>query len=457
MSVSTVWPTTFLDAERLGRPSRRAATAVLQAHLSVLKGDPLKLSLANALKEAEGLGGQERRFTALAVRELSRHLRLLDLAARTLGHAPGKIGLLEDLALVRYVLWRRLFCGEKWARIGPEVKLPGPVRPRTIKDDLLIHMAEAPLPEPPLPESGPERLATRYSFPNWLVLRLAELHPEPVVEALLAALDEDPVLHFRARPSGTRAEVLAKLAEEEVVAEPVEVALDAVRIAEASHRVFETRVMKAGRLQVQDVGSQLIVEACRPLEGSLAGWTVADVCAGAGGKTLALADEVGAKGRVLAGDRSRRRLAQARERARELSLRHVAFPHPLPLEQADVVLVDAPCSGTGSLAREPDQKWKLTPKSVEEFHATQLGLLKELAGQVKPGALLVYATCSLLPEENDAVVREFLAEVPGFTVEPLAPLFGAERAAVLCDGPFLRALPPRVPGGGFFAARLRKG
>ncbi|HLM47068.1 MAG TPA: RsmB/NOP family class I SAM-dependent RNA methyltransferase, partial [Myxococcaceae bacterium] len=73
------------------------------------------------------------------------------------------------------------------------------------------------------------------------------------------------------------------------------------------------------------------------------------------------------------------------------------------------------------------------------------------------GALLVYATCSLLPEENDAVVREFLAEVPGFTVEPLAPLFGAERAALLCDGPFLRALPPRVPGGGFFAARLRKG
>ena len=456
MSVSTLWPTTFLDAEHLGRPSRRAATAALQAHLSVLKGDPLKLALANALKEAEGLGGQERRFTALAVREMSRHMRLLDLASRTLGHPPGKIGLLEDLALVRYVLWRRLFCGVGWARSGPEVKLPGPVRPRTIKDDLLIRMADAPLPEPAVPGSGPEWLATRYSFPNWLVQRLAELHPEPVVEAMLAALDEDPVLHFRARPSGTRAEVLARLAEEEVSAEAVDVALDAVRITEASHRVFETRVMKEGRLQVQDVGSQLIVEACRPLEGSLAGRTVADVCAGAGGKTLALADEVGARGKVLAGDRSRRRLAQARERARELSLRHVSFPHPLTLEQADVVLVDAPCSGTGSLAREPDQKWKLSMKSVEEFHATQLGLLKELAGQVKPGALVVYATCSLLPEENDAVVRDFLAAVPGFTVEPLAPLFG-ERAAVLCDGPFLRALPPRVPGGGFFAARLRKG
>ncbi|MFY0567426.1 RsmB/NOP family class I SAM-dependent RNA methyltransferase [Archangium lansingense] len=421
----------------------------------MLKGDPLKAALANALKDAEGLGGQERRFTALAVREMSRHQRLLDLAARTLGHPPSKIGLLEDQTLVRYVLWRRLFCGASWVRISPEVKLPGPVRPRTIKDDLLAQVAESPLPEPPA--SGAERLATRYSFPNWLVNRLAELHPEPVLEAMLAALDEEPSLHFRVRPSGTRAEVLARLAEEGVAAEPVAVALDAVRIVEASHRVFETRVMKEGRLQVQDVGSQLIVEACRPLEGTLSGQTVADVCAGAGGKTLALADEVGKAGRVVAGDRSRRRLAQARERARELSLRHVSFPHPLPLEQAGVVLVDAPCSGTGSLAREPDQKWKITAKSVGEFHDTQLGLLEELAGQVKPGALLVYATCSLLPEENDTVVRDFLAKVPGFTVEPLAPLFGPERAAVLCDGPFLRALPSRVPGGGFFAARLRKG
>ena len=452
----SIWPDTPIDAERLGRPSRRAATAAIHAHLGVLKGDPLKAALAEALREAEGLGGQERRFVALAARELSRHQRLLDLAARTLGHAPGKIGLREDQALVRYALWRRLFCGEGWGRIGPEVKLPGPVRPRTIKDSLLSEVVEAPLPEPEVP-SGPERLAVCHSFPNWLVQRLAELHPEPVLDGMLAALNEDPALHFRVRPPGSRAEVLAALADEGVAAEPVEVARDALRIAEASHRVFETKVMKAGRLQVQDVGSQLIVEACQPPEGGLAGQTVADLCAGAGGKTLALADAVGPKGRVLAGDRSRRRLAQARERVRDLGLRHVSFPHPLEVGQSDVLLVDAPCSGTGSLGREPDQKWKLTAQAVKEFHDTQLGLLKEVAGQARAGALLVYATCSLLPEENDDVVRDFLAQVPGFTVEPLAPVFGAERAAVLCEGPFLRALPPRVPGGGFFAARLRKG
>lgn len=450
-----LWPTPHAQ-EHLGRPSRRAATAAIAAHVAVLRGEPLKASLATALREAGGLGGQERRFTALAVRELSRHQRLLDLAARLLGHPPGKVGLTEDQALVRYALWRRLFCGEGWKRIGPEVKLPGPVRPRTIKDDLLARVVESPLPEPPLPESGPERLATRYSYPTWLVERLAALHPEPVLEPLLAALDEEPPLFFRVRPTGTRAEVLALLAEEGVAAEPVALALDAVRIVDASHRVFETKVMKTGRLQVQDVGSQLIAEVCRPPEGSLAGLTVADVCAGAGGKTLALADLVGSRGRVVAGDRSRRRLSQARDRVKELSVRNVSFPHPLPLSGADVLLVDAPCSGTGALGREPDQKWRLTAQAITDFQATQLALLEEVGREARPGALIVYATCSLLPEENDAVVHGFLEKQPGFALEPVAPVVGEERAAALCDGPFLRPLPPRVPGGAFFAARLRK-
>ncbi len=416
----------------------------------------MKASLATALREAGGLGGQERRFTALAVRELSRHQRLLDLAARTLGHPPGKLGLTEDQALVRYALWRRIFCGEGWSRIGPEVKLPGPVRPRTIKDDLLARVVEEPLPEPPQPETATERFAIRYSFPTWLVERLATLHSEPVLEGLLAALDEEPALHFRVRPSGTRAEVLAQLIEEGVAAEPVDLAPDALRIADSSHRVFETKVMKTGRLQVQDVGSQLIAEVCRPPEGSLEGLTVADVCAGAGGKTLALADMVGSSGRVLAGDRSRRRLAQARERVRDLSVRNVSFPHPLPLGGVDVLLVDAPCSGTGSLGREPDQKWKLNPKAITDFQSTQLELLEEVGREARPGALIVYATCSLLPEENDTVVERFLEKQPGFVLEPVAPVLGAERASVLCDGPYLRPIPPRVPGGGFFAARLRK-
>lgn len=454
--MDSVWPVTPVDPERLGRPSRRGATAALEAHIAVLRGEPLKAALANSLREANGLGGQERRFAAMAVRELSRHQRLLDLAARLLGHTMGKVGLTEDQALVRYALWRRIFCGEGWTRIGPEVRLPGPVRPRTIKDDLLQGVVEAPLPEAPLPESTAERLAIRYSFPNWLVQRLAQVYPEAQLAGLLASLDEEPSLHFRARPPGTRDAVLAALREEGVNAEPVLAAPDAVRVTDSSHRVFETRVMKSGRLQVQDVGSQLISEMCRPKGGSLEGFTVADVCAGAGGKTLALADFVGPRGKVLAGDRSRRRLAEARERVRHFSLRQVAFPHPLPLSDADVLLIDAPCSGTGSLAREPDQKWKLTAQEITRYQATQSELLEEVSRQAKPGALIVYATCSVMPEEDEAVVEAFLAKHPDFTLEPVEDVLGAERAALAAQGPYLKALPPKVPGGGFFAARLRR-
>lgn len=455
--MDTVWPTTPHEAARLGRPSRRAATAALEAHIAVLQGDPLKAALANALRDADGLGGQERRFAALAVRELSRHQRLLDLAAKLLGHPPGKLVMTEDQALVRYVLWRRIFCGEGWTRIGPEVRLPGPVRPRTLKDEVLQKVVESALPEAPLPDSHVERLAMRYSFPNWLVQKLAQAYPDEVtLEGLLSSLDEEPGLHFRVRPPGTRDEVLAALVEEGVAAEAVLAAPDAVRVVDSSHRVFETRMMKTGRLQVQDVGSQLISEVCRPVGGSLTGLTVADVCAGAGGKTLALADFVGPSGRVLAGDRSRRRLAEARERVRHFSLRQVAFPHPLPLSDADVLLIDAPCSGTGSLAREPDQKWKLTAQEIAKYQTTQSELLEEVSRQAKHGALIVYATCSVLPDEDEAVVEGFLAKHPEFTLEPVSDVLGAERAALAAHGPYLKSLPPKVPGGGFFAARLRR-
>ncbi|QAT85638.1 RsmB/NOP family methyltransferase [Corallococcus coralloides] len=450
-----LWPTPH-EPSRLGRPSRRAATAAVETHIAVLKGEPLKAALATALREAEGLGGQERRFVALAARELSRHTRLLDLAARQLGHSPGKHALTEDQALVRYTLWRRLFCGEGWARIGPEVKLPGPVRPRTLHDAVLEGLVTKPLAEPAAAEGAEavvERLATRYSFPGWLTQRLAQVCPEATLAGLMASLDEEPSLHFRARPPGTRDAVLAALAEEGVAVEAVPGAPDALRVADSSHRIFESRTMKARRLQVQDVGSQLIVLACLPPGATLEGLTVADVCAGAGGKTLGLADLVGAKGKVLAGDRSKRRLADARDRVREFGLKQVAFPHPVPLDAVDVVLVDAPCSGTGSLAREPDQKWKLSAKAITEFQATQSQLLAQVAAQVKPGARIVYATCSVLPEENDAVVEGFLAKHPGFALEPVGEGWPAE-LQVGVDGPYLRALPPRVPGGGFFAARL---
>lgn len=432
------FPSDRHSGETLGRPSRSAATAALTAHLSVLKGGPLRLSLSNALKEQKSLGGQERRFAALCTRELSRHMRVLDLAAKLLGHAPSDWALKEDQVLIRYVLWRRLFTEGTPQKILAEAKLPGPIRPRSVKDSVLEEVLEKELPSPELPMDEVERAATVHSFPNWMAQKLAE---RGEVDALLGALNTEPQLVLRAR--GDRGEILRALDEEGVHAEALELDPAALRVTDAGNKIFETKVMKAGRLQVMDLGSQLIARLCAPTKEK----AVADVCAGAGGKTLMLADHAG---KVFAGDLSKRRLQDARERVKELKLENVSFPAELPLSGVDVALVDAPCSGTGSLPREPDQKWKLNAKAVTELTRKQLAVLDETAAKLRPGAALVYATCSLLKDEDEQVVEAFLKTHPDFEVDP-ATKYVPEAAT---SGPFLLALPHRVAGGGFFAARL---
>lgn len=433
----------------LGRPSRKAATAVLEAHLAISGGKPLRAAVAEALRNAPALGGQERRFVAIATRELSRHLRLLELAARHLGRPTSGLSREEDRALVRYVLWRRLITKEGWGRIGPEVKLPGPVRPRTIPDLALEQLVVAPLPELPLGSTQLKRLATVHSFPTWLSEALAKQVPEEELEALFSALNQEWPLIARARPPGSREEVLQRLASEGIAALPLEHSPDAIDLG-ARRAAFETQVAKQGLLQIMDLGSQLIALLCRPDEG-FPGARITDRCAGAGGKTIFLADLAGASGWVCATDTSKKRLDEGRRRVREAGLANVRFSKE-PDWNAQVVLLDAPCSGTGSLQREPERKWRLTAKEVQGYVKAQSELLDEAAKKARAGAVIVYATCSLLGEENEAQVEAALTRHPTLELEPAS----AQIAPAACAGPYLRLLPHRAPGGGFFAARFRK-
>ncbi len=452
--------------ERLGLPSVKAARAALSAHLAVQKGEGIRGAVADALAGAKGLGGKERRFVVVAVRGLSRHLRRVDAAARSLGHPPGTLGLEEDRALLRWVLWRRLFTGADWKTVGPEVRLPGPVRPRTVPDALLEKVMTAPL--PPSPEEGQgdavERAAAVHSFPNWLARAVARDVGEARVERVLAALNVEPEVFLRVRPSVSGEDPLEAavqaLREEGVETERVGFAPSALRVVSGGMKVFDTRPMRGGRLQVQEPGSQLIALACA-VEGAPGPVRAVDYCAGAGGKTLSLADLWGSGGVIEAHDRSARRLAEARRRVKAWSLRQVRFPAPSEIDRAvakaDVVLVDAPCSGTGSLAREPEQKWRLTPEKVRAFAATQREILDGLAAGMKAGARLVYATCSVLREENEDVVAGFLEAHPGWEVEPLAGVLPPRCAPALdAEGRFLRVWPDAAAAGGFFAARLRR-
>jgi len=416
--------------ERIGRPSRRAAAAAIAAHVAVLEGTPLKQALSEALAERSGtLGGQERRFAAFATRELSRHMRWLDLQARLRGRRRG---LVQDEAIVRYALWRLLRTGAPVERVMVEVALPGPVRPRSVKDGEVEALLRAAPKEEAEPASAVERAAIRHSFPRWLAEALAKAVPEAELEPLMAALNQEPAIILRARPPGTREEVRQTLEAEGIAAEALAEAPDALRVS--SHAVFESGPMRAGRLQVQDLGSQWIVEQC----GDVRGRRVADVCAGAGGKTLALADRAA---EVMAGDASARRLQEAKRRARELGVGNVTFSVPARCEEAAVILVDAPCSGTGVLAREPEAKWRLTAEKVAELSRKQRGILEDVAGRGRAAEVLVYATCSLLREENEEVVEGFLGAHPEWRLE----------------GEALRVLPHRAPGGGYFAARMVRG
>lgn len=189
-----------------------------------------------------------------------------------------------------------------------------------------------------------------------------------------------------------------------------------------------------GWFEVQDQGSQIVAA----LAGSREGEQVLDLCAGAGGKTLALAATMGNSGQIFAYDSDRTRLAPIYDRLKRNGVRNaqVRAPNPGALDdlegRMDRVVIDAPCTGTGTWRRRPDTKWKLTPDLVAQRQADQAALLREALRYLKPGGTLVYITCSILPEENDDQIVALLAEQPGLATLDIA---AAWRSAFITDIP----------------------
>jgi 16S rRNA (cytosine967-C5)-methyltransferase len=191
---------------------------------------------------------------------------------------------------------------------------------------------------------------------------------------------------------------------------------------------------------------------------------VADLCAGAGGKTLALGAQMSSSGRLYAFDINEKRLSRLSPRLKRSGLSNVT-PQLIANEndtrlkrlagKLDRVLVDAPCSGLGTLRRNPDLKFRQSPQTVASLTKTQAGLIRAGAKLLKPGGRLVYATCSLLPEENQAIVTAFLAEHPEFHLQPAREALAAQRIS-LDTGDYLELNPALHGTDGFFAAVLEK-
>jgi 16S rRNA (cytosine967-C5)-methyltransferase len=223
-------------------------------------------------------------------------------------------------------------------------------------------------------------------------------------------------------------------------------------------------LFKKGVIEVQDEGSQLLAMLLDAHRGEM----VVDFCAGAGGKTLAIGACMRSTGRLYAFDTSAHRLDALKPRLARSGLSNV---HPVVIAherderikrlagKIDRVLVDAPCSGLGTLRRNPDLKWRQSPQSVQEMALKQQAILASAARLVKSGGRLVYATCSLLRAENEAIAQVFADQHPDFELLPAGPLLGAlpaEQTAGLCEGPYLRLWPHRHQTDGFFAAAWQR-
>ena len=302
------------------------------------------------------------------------------------------------------------------------------------------------------------RLALEHSYPDWLVSRLIDERGLDSTALFLAASNHRAPLCARAnRLKNDRGELGALLANEGIATRPLEIAPDGLELL-THHNAYALASFRDGRFELQDAASQLVGEVVAPPPRG----RVLDLCAGAGGKTLHLAALLAGAGRVTACDVAGDKLEELRKRARRagcsnVEARRIDRAGPLGLGAPyDRVLVDAPCTGTGVLRRNPEARWRLGPNDVLELALWQLEILERAAPLVKPDGRLIFATCSALRAENDEVLARFLDRNRAFEPVLLKEILGKERALTMGDGIVLRTDPAHHAADGFFAAVLRR-
>jgi 16S rRNA (cytosine967-C5)-methyltransferase len=302
--------------------------------------------------------------------------------------------------------------------------------------------------KPPARGDPIDELALSHSHPRWLVARWVSRWGADETARLLASNNTEAPIYLR--PFGiVREQLEATLEAAGVHVEDVPLVRDSLRISGASSLV-DLGAFRQGLFFVQDPGATLVTKYAAVAPGSV----VADLCAAPGGKALELSRVARA---VFTADRSIARLRRLLANVKRLEAKNV-FPlvcdaREPAIAPVDAVLLDAPCTGTGTFRRHPDARWRLKVSDLAVMGALQRSLLRAAADIVAVGGLLIYSTCSLEPEENDAQIESFLAERPGWALEP--PPDGSVPPSAL-DAGRLRVLPQRHGIDGAFAARLRR-
>lgn len=431
---------------------------VVELHAAVTgSSHPADTVVREFVRSRHYLGSRDRRFITDALFGMLRHYRLLDAIVQAASDRIHPAPLPRN-SFTLYAAFA-LFV-ERRDPSALETDLT-PLWNTFLREadcaSVLRALAEAdPVADPGL--NPGQRIAITHSFPDFLVAEWLERYGEAETASLCAAMNQPAPTTIRVNTlRATVEECLERLAAEGVQGTRTRFSPAGI-ILERRVNVQALPSFRSGWFEMQDEGSQLIGFLAAPP----AGGVVIDACAGGGGKTLHLAALMENRGRLAAVEVSERRLGNIRERIRragtEIVTLHAADRHGLDAWKggADLVLVDAPCTGVGTFRRNPGMKARTTEQQRDALTGTQHQVLHRYADFVRPGGRLVYSTCSLLQRENEDVVKEFTASRPDFSLLSATDLLRAQGILPGESGDFLRLFPHRHGTDGFFAAVLSR-
>jgi 16S rRNA (cytosine967-C5)-methyltransferase len=316
------------------------------------------------------------------------------------------------------------------------------------------------IPLPDLMDDPLGHLTGVLSLPPWIAERWLEIFGAEEAAMLAKASNSVPPITARVNPLRSSRQVLIEeLAPRLPDVRPCRLAPRGVVLGHRGHPAHDPAFLE-GRFTIQDEASQLVVAYLEPQPGE----RILDVCAAPGTKTTAIAEEIGDAGEIVAVDRNVRRLRLVGRDARRLGLTNITTCEHDAMRTLrgfaargvfDRILVDAPCSGLGTLRRNPDARWRVRPGDPRRLAEIQTAILRNAAATLRPGGILVYSTCTLLPEENEMVVEALLSEARDLRLLPGEAAPEATRSLVGADG-YLRCFPHLHDTDGFFAARLER-
>ena len=412
-----------------------------------VKGEraPADAVLAQYFRGKRYIGAKDRGAISELIYYILRHGATLEWWLEKTNKNGGPRG----IVILALVFFKRAHIGQFAEWFSGEEYCPAPLT--EVERTMIALYAGKELIHGTLPE------AARLNYPDWMERRLHALFGEKLYLAMEAMNREAPVDIRVNTLKASRQQALDALGAEGFVPATTHYAPHGLRLARRGP-LFTTQAFRDGWFEMQDEGSQLVaslVEAGPKHK-------VIDFCAGAGGKTLAVAATMQGKGRILAWDISEARLSQLPKRLTRAGVHNVqaralaSESDPFikrHKDSADWVLLDVPCTGSGTWRRNPDLKWRTEEKDLTEMTAIQKKIIESASRLVKPGGRLVYATCSLFEEENEGQVEAFLGAHPEFSVEPVTrpniPMNAVSNG-------FLRLLPHQHDTDGFFAAILKK-